>query len=187
MFNLKFFNIYASLLTPLHHLLLRSINSFHVFIGLAGILRLKDLVNSIFTRLQEQLLEGAELYGRKEHSICPCKILKVLEKGADNTCYEVGWLDKYKKVTGTSTLKAEDLIHKKPPFSRDLLKSFIRESTSQSVPWVVHDKLARKYGISTEPPEELRDKFSIRDGYLVRKEQRRKNKARQDRYYNFCL
>ncbi|XXG60485.1 hypothetical protein AAC387_Pa04g2384 [Persea americana] len=145
-----------------------------------SILRLKDLVNSISTRLQEQLLEGAELYGRKEHSIRPCKILKVLEKGADNTCYEVGWLDKYKKVTGTSTLKAEDLIHKKPPFSRDLLKSFIRESTSQSVPWVVHDKLARKYGISTEPPEELQDKFSIRDGYLVRMKQRRENKVAEN-------
>lgn len=155
-------------------------------------LRLKDLVSSISTKLQEHLLEGAELYGRKEHSIQPCKILKVLENNVNNTSYEVGWLDKYKKVTGTSTVKAEDLIQKRLPFSRDLLKSFIRESTSQSVPWVVRDELARKYGISTEPPEELRDKFSILDGCLSRMKQRRKNKAGGTDIlvffsYNFCL
>lgn len=122
------------------------------------------------------MLEGAELHGRKENSVCPCRILKVVEKDVDNISYEVGWLDKNKKVTGTSIVKAVDLLHKKLPFSRDVLKSFIRESTSRSTPWVVHEKLARKYGISTEPPEELQEKKSIRDGYLSRNEQRRKNK-----------
>ncbi|XP_077249744.1 DDT domain-containing protein isoform X2 [Tasmannia lanceolata] len=146
-------------------------------------LRLKDLVNKISTRLQEQILEGAEFYGRKEESACPCKILKVLEVDGGNIRYEVGWFGKNKKITDTSIVNSDDLIRKKLPFSRDVLKSFIRESTSQSAPWVVHDKLARKHKILTEPPEELRDKFTIRDGCFSIK-QSRKNMEGRDKILN---
>ncbi|XP_058097720.1 uncharacterized protein LOC131242836 [Magnolia sinica] len=141
-------------------------------------LRLKDLISTIFTRLQGHLLEGEELYGRKDQSVCPCRILKILED-ADNTHYEVGWLDKNKKVTGVSTVNALNLIRRKLPFSRNLLKSFIRESTSQSAPWVVHDNLARKHGILTEPPEGLRDKI-FTNGCLCSNERRQENKSGRD-------
>ena len=47
------------------------------------------------------------------------------------------------------------------PFQKPLLKTFIRDSATigltKNAPAVVHEKLARKYGISTEPPEELKD------------------------------
>ncbi|KAL5704141.1 hypothetical protein ACHQM5_022613 [Ranunculus cassubicifolius] len=120
-------------------------------------LKFNDLVNSVCKNLQERLLEGDELYGKKEQSICQCKILKVLED-ANKTLYEVGWIDKDKNVIDSSVLKAEDLIKKKLPFTRDILKSFIRESTYRSLPWIVHEKLANQYGISTAIPEELREK-----------------------------
>ncbi|XP_026662028.2 DDT domain-containing protein DDB_G0282237-like isoform X2 [Phoenix dactylifera] len=126
-------------------------------------LSLKDLVNEIYIKLQERLFEGLELHGRKEQSVFACKILMILDDG-HNMQYKVGWVDKGKKVTDTSIIKAEDLIRKKPPFSRNILKAFIRESTSKSAPWVVHENLAKKHGISTEFPEELRDKLTIRNG-----------------------
>ncbi|KAJ4965770.1 hypothetical protein NE237_017619 [Protea cynaroides] len=129
-------------------------------------LKLEDLVKSICTKLQEHLIEGLEVHGRKDNH--PCKILKVLED-FEKVQYEVGWLDNDKKVTGSSVVHADDLIWKKLPFTRNVLKSFIRESTSRSFPWVVHDKLSKKHGISTEPPEELRDKLSIQDGRRQRK------------------
>ncbi|XP_043713125.1 DDT domain-containing protein DDB_G0282237-like [Telopea speciosissima] len=129
-----------------------------------SMLKLQDLVKSICTKLQDHFIEGLELYGRKDNSVQPCQILKVLDEDLEKVHYEVGWLDKDKNVTGTSIANADDLIRKKLPFTRDVLKSFIRESTSRSFPWVVHDKLAKKHGVSTEPPEELRDKLSIQDG-----------------------
>lgn len=108
------------------------------------------------------------MHGRKEQSICACKILKILDDG-DTTLYRVGWVDKAKKVTDTSIVKAEELIQKKPPFSRNMLKAFIRESTSKSAPWIVHENLAKKHGISTELPEELKDKFTVQNGIVHRK------------------
>ncbi|XP_010912638.1 uncharacterized protein [Elaeis guineensis] len=136
-------------------------------------LSLKDLVNEIYTKLQECLFEGLELHGRKEQSFCACKILKILDDG-DTMQYKVGWVDKDKKVTDTSIIKAEDLVRKKPPFSRNILKVFIRESTSKSAPWLVHEKLAKKHGISTELPGELRDKLTMQN-CKERKNARRKN------------
>lgn len=130
-------------------------------------LTLKDLVNKIATKLQENLSEGTELYGKTNNRVYPCKIVKVLVEEADRTQYEVMWLDKDKKITGNAVVNAEDLVRKKLPFSRDVLKSFIRESTYRSVPWVLHDNLARKHGISTDPPEELRSKVSLQDGRVV--------------------
>lgn len=131
-------------------------------------LKFADLVNSICKKLQERLLEGDHLYGRKDQSVCPCKILKVLED-ADKISYEVGWIDKDKNVIENSVVKAEDMIRKKLPFSREVLKSFIRESTFQSHPWIVHEKLAKQHCISTEVPEELKEKFSSQ-GHVINKD-----------------
>ncbi|XP_057972187.1 uncharacterized protein LOC131160480 isoform X3 [Malania oleifera] len=139
-----------------------------------GLLPLRDLVNTITARLQENLSEGVELYGKKDNCVYLCKIVKVLKSRDDQTQYEVAWLDKDKAISGPAIVKGEDLIRKKLPFSRNVLKSFIRESTRQSVPWVLHDKLARKHGISTDLPEELRSKFVFQDGRLVRDKKRRK-------------
>ncbi|XP_031504524.1 uncharacterized protein LOC116267098 isoform X1 [Nymphaea colorata] len=125
-------------------------------------MRLKDLIYTVSTRVLEHFLEGEEVYYRKEDSVVPCKILKVFEKTKDggDMSYEVGWLDKHKKVTDTSTENADKLVRKKLPFSRQMLKTFIRESTMQSSPWVVHETLAQKYGLPTEMPDELRDKIN---------------------------
>ncbi|XP_042505701.1 DDT domain-containing protein DDB_G0282237-like [Macadamia integrifolia] len=138
-----------------------------------SMLKLKDLVKSICTKLQDQYIEGLELYGRKDNRVQPCKILKVLDEDLEKVHYEVGWLDNEKNVTDTSIVNADVLIGKKLPFTRNVLKSFIRESTSRNFPWVVHDKLAKKHGVSTEPPEELRDKLSIQDGSLGRNKRRK--------------
>ncbi|KAF8411903.1 hypothetical protein HHK36_004461 [Tetracentron sinense] len=146
-------------------------------IGLAGNLRLKDLINTISEKLQERLPAGIELYGRKDKCACLCKILKVLDKDDGKILYEVEWLDKDKKVMGASVVTGNVLIRKKLPFSRDVLKSFIRESTTRSAPWMIHDNLARKHGVSTEPPEELRDKILIQDGCHVSSKRRSKNKG----------
>lgn len=115
---------------------------------------MKDLVDAIYIKLQKHLLEGLELHGWKDQSVYACKILKIL-KDENGTLYEVGWLDKDKRVTETSIVKSDDLILKKAPYSRSVLKAFIRESTSQSAPWMVHEELAKKHGISVKPPEDL--------------------------------
>ncbi|GJZ83818.1 DDT domain-containing protein, partial [Tanacetum coccineum] len=126
----------------------------------AGMLHLKELVSTIAARLQERLLEGSEIYGRKNNRIYPCKIVKVIDEKVEKTQYQVEWLDKDKKVTENAVVSGEDLIKKKLPFGRDVLKAFIKESTCRSSPWVLHDKLALKYGISTILPEELRSDVS---------------------------
>ncbi|KAI3814354.1 hypothetical protein L1987_19107 [Smallanthus sonchifolius] len=125
-----------------------------------SMLPLRDLVSSISAKLKECLLEGTEIYGRKNNRIYPCRIVKIIDEEVEKTQYQVAWLDKDKKVTESDVVNGEDLIKKKLPFSRDVLKSFIRESTCRSAPWVLHDKLALKFGISTNLPEELRNKIS---------------------------
>lgn len=129
----------------------------------AGIANLTDLVNKLYDKLQDSLFEGLELQGKKDDSVCSCKILKVLDDG-DTFQYKVGWIDKDKKVFDSTIVKAEDLIHKRRPFSRRVLREFIKESTYQNFPWVVHEKLAKQYGTSTEPPEELRNKLTLQNG-----------------------
>ncbi|XP_022932029.1 DDT domain-containing protein DDB_G0282237 isoform X1 [Cucurbita moschata] len=140
-----------------------------------SMLSLKDLADTIAVKLQEFLFVGTELYGRREDQIYPCKIVKVLENDAEELQYEVVWLDKNKKVTETALLSVEDLVQKKPPLSRRFLKSFIRESTYRSAPWVLHDKLAQNHGISTDLPQELRSKAFFRDGLLVCNKKRKSN------------
>ncbi|CAK9187693.1 unnamed protein product [Ilex paraguariensis] len=139
----------------------------------ACILTLKDLVTTIAAKLQQSLSEGNELYGRKSNRVYPCKIVKVLESKADKTLYEVVWLGKDKKITGNAVISGDDLV-RKLPFTRAVLKSFIRESTYRSVPWVLHENLARKHGISTNPPEVLRSKIFLQDGHIVCNRKRRK-------------
>ncbi|CAL9081762.1 unnamed protein product [Musa textilis] len=126
---------------------------------------LNDLVNEMYYKLEESLFEGLELQGRKDDSVYSCKILKILDDG-NTVQYQVGWFDKDKKVIDSSIVKAEDLIHKKRPFSRRVLKEFIKESTYQTSPWVVHENVAKKHGIMTEPPEELRDILTLQNGSI---------------------
>lgn len=140
---------------------------------------LKDLASSISTKLQGPLSKGCELNGKKNSRFYPCKIVKILED-KDETQYEVAWLDKDKKTTGNALLKGEDLTKNKLPFTQEVLKSFIRESTYRSFPWVIHDELAKQHGISTDPPEELKDKISIQDGVVVTGKKRKKTEDRKD-------
>lgn len=134
---------------------------------IAGMLPLKELADSLAEKLQERLFVGAELYGKKNDDVCPCKILKVIHEGADKYCYEVAWYDKNKNISEKTEVHAEDLVQKKPLFSRNTLKSFIRESTYRNAPWVLHDKLAQNHGISTDVPEELRGKVFLKDGLII--------------------
>eukprot|EP00258_Populus_trichocarpa_P039670 XP_024455689.1 DDT domain-containing protein DDB_G0282237 isoform X3 [Populus trichocarpa] len=135
-----------------------------------SMLSLKDLADTIAAKLQEHLFVGAELHGkRKKGDLCPCKILKVLEDSTVKTKYEVAWLDRNKKVTETAVVNRDDLIWKKSPFSRNSLKPFIRKSTRQSFPWVLHDKLAEKYRISMDPPQDLKGIVFIQDGAVYNK------------------
>ncbi|XP_058095371.1 uncharacterized protein LOC131240873 isoform X2 [Magnolia sinica] len=122
-------------------------------------LNLHELVKMVYEKLKDSFIEGEELHGRNGNSVRPCKILKILT--SDGGCsYRLGRLDKTGKAVSTSTEDSKNLMRKKLPFGRDLLKLFIRESTSQNDPWVVYDKLAMEHGISTEPPEELREKIA---------------------------
>ncbi|KAJ6936733.1 hypothetical protein NC652_011432 [Populus alba x Populus x berolinensis] len=135
-----------------------------------SMLSLKDLADTIAAKLQEHLFVGAELHGkRKKGDLCPCKILKVLEDITVKTKYEVAWLDRNKKVTETAVVNRDDLIWKKSPFSRNSLKPFIRKSTRQSFPWVLHNKLAEKYRISRDLPQDLKGKVFIQDGVVYNK------------------
>ncbi|KAH9330372.1 hypothetical protein KI387_002480, partial [Taxus chinensis] len=126
-------------------------------------LRLRDLVPTISHSIKDVYLVGEEVTGRKADSLSPCKILKVIQEiddGYGMFNYEVGWLDKNKDVTHTSVESAEALVRKKPLVTRDVLKSFIRESTWCGTPcWVVLDELAKKYRLPTDPPEDLKDKI----------------------------
>lgn len=69
--------------------------------------------------------------------------------------YEVGWLLRDKTIISTSVIKGEDLIHRRPPVSRNTLKIFIRDATSQNAPWVIHENLAKRYGIPIEPLNDM--------------------------------
>lgn len=141
-------------------------------------LRLRDLINVIVEKLQKPLVEGSEHCGRRKSHIYPCKILKVVQED-DQTKYEVAWLDKDKKVTGSSFVNGDDLI-KRLPFTRTVLKSFIKESTYRNAPWVLHVKLAKKYGISSDPPRELKGRISISNGLVVCSKKRKKDEVDED-------
>ncbi|KAL6650576.1 hypothetical protein ACP70R_009501 [Stipagrostis hirtigluma subsp. patula] len=117
-------------------------------------LNLTDLVDKIYSSLLVEVFEGLELRAKRDGLETACKILKVVSSG-NSKLYEVGWIGQDNAVTNTSVVKADDLIRKKAPASRNTLKIFIRDSTSQNSPWVLHANLAKKYGIPTEPPEDM--------------------------------
>ncbi|TVU29702.1 hypothetical protein EJB05_21281, partial [Eragrostis curvula] len=117
-------------------------------------LGLNELVNKIYASLQEEIFEGTELYAKKDGSEEHCKILKTLDSG-DSKMYEVGWFGRGKTIISTSLVKAADLIQRRSPVSRKILKIFIRDATSHSTPWVIHEHLSKKYGIPNEPPKDI--------------------------------
>lgn len=147
---------------------------------LAGMLSLKDLADTIATNLEERLYVGSEYYGRKDSGVHLCKILKVVKADNKITKYEVAWLDKNKKTTENGLLDGENLVKKKLPFSRNILKSFIRQSTYRSFPWVLHEKLARKHDISIDPPQELRSKIFFQNGLVVCKKRKKNEEVRNN-------
>lgn len=127
----------------------------------AGPLRIDELVDRVYKDFKERFVVGEEVAGVREDLPCLCRIVKVLEQDEDESpLYEVAWLDDERKKIGTSEELADNLRRKKHPFSRALLKAFIRESASsgpsRNSAWYVHDKLARKYKIALEAPGRLR-------------------------------
>ncbi|CAJ2676758.1 unnamed protein product [Trifolium pratense] len=145
-----------------------------------SMLPLKELADSIAEKLHERLFAGAELYAKKDDGVCPCKILKVIQEGVDRYRYEVAWLDKNKNISEKTEVNAEDLVQKKPLFSRNILKSFIRESTYRNAPWVLHDKLAQKHGISTDVPAELRGKVFLKNGLIICSKKRNNEESMEE-------
>ncbi|XP_028770535.1 DDT domain-containing protein DDB_G0282237 [Neltuma alba] len=143
-------------------------------------LPLRELADAIAEKLQEQVYVGAELHGKKDDGEHPCKILKVVREGVDEFRYEVAWLDKNKRTIEKAEVSAKDLVQKKFPFSRNILKSFIRESTYRNAPWVIHDELARSYGISTDIPEELKGRAFFNNGLLICNKKRKNEDVNGD-------
>ncbi|KAL0378170.1 UNVERIFIED_CONTAM: hypothetical protein Sradi_3122500 [Sesamum radiatum] len=154
-------------------------STYNFYYLMAGMLNLKDLVNSIAAKLQGPFAEGAELYGRKDGRLHLCKIIKVIED-ANNRQYEIAWLDSDHKRSGKALVNGDELTGKNLPFSKRVLKSFIKDSTYRSIPWVLHDNLAKKHGISTAPPDELKIKVSVQNGLVVCNRKRKKTEETQD-------
>lgn len=129
-----------------------------------SMLRLDDLVSAILKAFKDCFVVGEEVDCVKENVTMPCKVMGVNE-GQDHengiSSYEVGWLDNDKNVVRKSVESTHSLVRKKVPFTRALVKSFIRESVKDNAsrnsqtPLVVLEKLCHKYGITTDPPEEL--------------------------------
>lgn len=140
-----------------------------------SMLPLRDLADKIALKLQECLFAGQELYGRKGNEVFLCRIIKTLHDSAGKKQYKIAWLGKDKEVVGCDVVYDEDLINRKLPFSRNMVKSFIRESTYRNAPWVLHDRLAEKHGISTHLPDELKSKFYFQNGTLISYKKKRKN------------
>ncbi|CAI9108799.1 OLC1v1008489C1 [Oldenlandia corymbosa var. corymbosa] len=128
-------------------------------------LKLRDLVNAIAGMFEGRLFEGRELYGMKNNQPSLCRIIKIYEDDSEMR-FEVAWLNKDRKVTENEVIDEEVFISKLP-FTRGVLKSFIRESTYRNGPWVLHENVARKHGISTEPPDVMKGMVSFRNGLVV--------------------
>lgn len=143
-------------------------------------LPLSDLVRRIKEELQENLVEGAKLQAKKDGSVHPCKITKVLDEEAGKGRYEVAWLDNDAKISGNAVVGEEDFVRKKLPFGREVLKSYIREATYRSHPWVIQNNLASRYGIPTDPPEDLKDKVSFLNGCVINNKKRKTSKVREN-------
>ncbi|CAD5331190.1 unnamed protein product [Arabidopsis thaliana] len=144
-------------------------------------LSLKDLADKIATELQDCFFPGAELYGEMDGELHPCKILRIVTDGDSKPQYEVGFLDKNKEVDDNTVLFGEDLSWKKFPFSRNFLKSFIRDSTCHSIPWVVNDYLAKAHEITRKIPKELQNKYVFQNGELVQQRKQEDKTGRENR------
>ncbi|KAL3844805.1 hypothetical protein ACJIZ3_002208 [Penstemon smallii] len=131
-----------------------------------SMLNLQDLVNSIAAKFLGPFQKGAKIYGRKDGCLHPCKIVKVVED-TEKTQYKIAWLSSDHKMIEKALVNRDEFAGKDPPFSKRLLKSFIKDSTYRRFPWVLHDNLAKKHGISTAPPEELNIKVSEQNGLVV--------------------
>jgi hypothetical protein len=142
---------------------------------------LKDLADKIATELQDCFFPGAELYGERDGELHPCKILRIVSDGDSKPQYEVGFLDKNKEVDDNTVLFGEDLSWKKFPFSRNFLKSFIRDSTCHSIPWVVNDYLAKAHEITRKIPKELQNKYVFQNGELVQQRKQEDKTGRENR------
>ncbi|OIV89821.1 hypothetical protein TanjilG_29913 [Lupinus angustifolius] len=145
-----------------------------------SMLPLKDLADSINEKLLGYFFVGAELFVKKDDGVYPCKILKFITEGVDKCHYEVAWLYKDTNITEKANVCAEDLVQKKPLFSRNILKSFIRESTYRNAPWVLHEELAQKHGISTDIPEELRGRIFFKNGILACSKKRKNEESMKE-------
>jgi hypothetical protein len=124
----------------------------------SGPLRIDELVDRVYKDFKERFVVGEEVTGVRDEVPSLCRVLKVLGQAEDeNPLYEVAWLHDEGKKVHTSRVSGDNLRRRKHPFSRVLLKAFIRESASsgpsRSSAWFVHDKLARKYKIPIEAPE----------------------------------
>ncbi|CAE6091931.1 unnamed protein product [Arabidopsis arenosa] len=142
-------------------------------------LSLKDLADKIATELQNCFFAGAELYGKRDGELHPCKILRIVTDGDSKPQYEVGFLDKDKEINENTVLFGEDLSWKKFPFSRNFLKSFIRDSTCHSIPWVVNDYLAKAHEITRKIPKELQNKYVFQNGELVQQRKQEDKTGRE--------
>ncbi|KAI5390344.1 hypothetical protein KIW84_075599 [Lathyrus oleraceus] len=151
-----------------------------------SMLPLKELADSIAEKLQERLFVGAELYGKKDDDVCPCRILKVIQEGVNKYRHEVAWLDKNKNVSEKVETFDEDLVQKKPLFSRNILKSFIRESTYRNALWVLHDKLTQNQGTllntQSSEPRDIRLHLNLCNIFTAINHQRRPLTARSVYY-----
>ncbi|KMT13378.1 hypothetical protein BVRB_4g084150 [Beta vulgaris subsp. vulgaris] len=145
-----------------------------------SMLPLSDLVRKIKAELQENLVEGVELQGKKDGYLHSCKIIKVLGEEAGKGRYEVAWLDNGAKINESAVVGEEDLVRKKLPFGREVLKSYIRESTYRSLPWVIHNSLASRHGIPTDPPEDLKSMISFLNGCVIKNKKRKNNEEFQE-------
>ncbi|XP_031114885.1 DDT domain-containing protein DDB_G0282237-like [Ipomoea triloba] len=143
-----------------------------------SMLSLNDLVNAIAVKLHGRLSVDTNLYGRKNSCIYTCRIVRIVEED-EKTQYEVEWMDKYDDISECTLVNEEDLIRKKLPYSRGVLKLLIRESTYRSIPWVLHDKLAKEHGIPTHPPPELESEISLKDGLVVVNKKRKRSECSQ--------
>lgn len=132
---------------------------FVVVVVVSGPLRIDELVDRIYKVFKERYVPGEEVTGVRDEMLGACRIVKVFEQEEDESpLYEVAWLDEEgKKIGASETVLAESLRRKKLPFSRALLKAFIRDTASsgpsRNSAWVVHDKLSRKYKIPIQAPE----------------------------------
>ncbi|CAK9217867.1 unnamed protein product [Sphagnum troendelagicum] len=113
-------------------------------------LRIDDLVDSLYKDFKERFVVGEVVTGTRGEgsstSMCMCQILKVLKeegKKDETPRYNVAWLDDNNRKIGISKESADDLKRKQHPFSRALLKAFVRESASsgpsRNSPWSVDE------------------------------------------------